>query len=104
MSSDERTIKFAVWPHLITLEGPAEKIGALIEELYNDPRLPRDQWGLGNTDGIGRQATAQKLRKAGKAMRRVGLAALTLPVSDAIEKRVRAVAGVKCFAMHLPSR
>jgi hypothetical protein len=101
MMVDDRTIKFAVWPHLITLEGPADTLAALIEGLYNDPRLPRDKWGLGNTDDVGRRAMVQRLRTEGKVARRLGVAALTLDVSEAIEARVRA-AGVKCFAMHLP--
>src|ERR1700677_3684129 len=101
MTVDDRTIRFAVWPHLITLEGPADRLAAVIEALYNDPGLQRDQWGLGNTDDVGRRAMVQRLRAHGKVSRRLGVAALTLDVSDAIEMRVRAV-GVKCFAMHLP--
>ena len=103
MKSADRTIQFAVWPHLITMEGPADALAAIIESLYNDPRLPRDQWALGKIDSAGRQALVQQLRGEGKVGRRVGLAALTLPISDEIEKRVRA-ANVKCFAMHLPKR
>jgi hypothetical protein len=101
MTVDDRTIKFAVWPHLITLEGPADKLAALIASLYNDPGLARDQWGLGNTDDVGRRAMVQRLLAEGKVARRLGVAALTWDVSEAIETRVRA-AGVKCFAMHLP--
>ncbi|HTX57741.1 MAG TPA: hypothetical protein VMD47_11640 [Candidatus Acidoferrales bacterium] len=100
MSVDERTITFAVWPHLITLEGPADELAAVIQELYDDPGLPREQWALGNTDGVRRRALVERLRTEGKVARRVGLAALTPAVSDAIEARVRA-RGVKCFAMHL---
>jgi hypothetical protein len=101
MLADDRTIQFAVWPHLITLEGPADKLAAVIESLYNDPGVPRNKWALGNTDGIGRRAMVQQLRGEGLATRRLGLAALTLAVSDAIEARVRA-AQVKCFVMRLP--
>ena len=101
MTVDDRTIKFAVWPHLLTLEGPADRLAALIEGLYNDPGLPRDKWGLGNTDDVGRRAMVKRLRTEGKAARRLGVAALTLDVSEAIETRTRA-AGIKCFAMHLP--
>jgi hypothetical protein len=101
MMVDDRTIKFAVWPHLITLEGPADRLAAVIEALYNDPRLPRDQWGLGNTDDVGRRAMVQRLRAHGKAARRLGVAALTLEVCEGIETRVRA-AGIKAFSMHLP--
>ena len=101
MTADDRTIRFAVWPHLITLEAPADKLAAVIEALYNDPGLPRDQWGLGNTDDVGRRAMVQRLRAHGQAARRLGVAALTLDVCEGIETRVRA-AGVKCFAMHLP--
>ncbi len=103
MTADDRTVTFGVWPHLITLEGPANELAAVLEGLYNDPGLQRDKWGLGNTDGVGRRAMAQRLRTQGKVARRLGLAALTLAVSEAIEKRVRS-AGIKCFAMHLPSR
>jgi hypothetical protein len=103
MSANDRTIQFAVWPHMITLEGPANKLATVIQALYNDPKLPRDQWALGNADGVGRRDMIQRLSAAGKVARRVGLAALTLTISDAIETRVRA-SGVKCFAMHLPSR
>ncbi len=101
MMVDDRTIKFAVWPHLITLEGPADRLAAVIEALYNDSGLQRDQWGLGNTDDVGRRAMVQRLRAHGKATRRLGVAALTLEVCEGIETRVRA-AGVKCFSMHLP--
>lgn len=103
MTADDRTITFAIWPHLITLEGPADKLAAVIEGLYNDPGLKRSDWGLGNADGVGRRAIVQRLRGQGKAARRVGLAAMTLGVSDAIENRVRS-AQIKCFAMHLPSK
>jgi hypothetical protein len=101
MTGDDRTIRFAVWPHLITLEGPADRLAAIIEALYNDPGLPRDQWGLGNTDDVGRRGMVQRLRGHGTATRRLGVAALTLDVCEGIEMRVRA-AGVKAFAMHLP--
>jgi hypothetical protein len=101
MLSDNRTIQFAVWPHLVTMEGPADKLAALIEGMYNDPGLPRDKWALGNTDGMGRIAMVHRLRADGMVTRRIGLAALTLAVSDAIEARIRA-AGVRCYAMHLP--
>ncbi len=101
MIADDRTMKFALWPHLITLEGPADKLAAVIEDLYNDPRLPRNKWGLGNTDDVGRRAMVQRLRTEGKVMRRLGVAALTLDIFEAIESRVR-TAGVKSFAMHLP--
>lgn len=101
MLVDDRTIRFAVWPHLITLEAPADKLAAVIEALYNDPGLPRDQWGLGNTDDVGRRAMVERLRAHGKAARRLGVAALTLDVCEGIETRVRA-AGVKCLTMHLP--
>jgi hypothetical protein len=101
MTTDERTISFAIWPHLITVEGPASTLAALIETLYNDAQLPRDKWGLGNSEGVGRRAMAQRLRAEGRVLRRVGIAALTLPVAEAIESRARS-AGVKCFAMHLP--
>jgi len=103
MPGDEHTISFAVWPHLITLEGPAATLAALIDELYQDARLPRDTWGLGSSSAGGRRATVEKLRAQGKVLRRVGLAALTLATSDEIERRARA-AGVKCFAMHVPGR
>jgi len=101
MLVNEKTTQFGVWPHMVTLEGPAEKLAAVIEALYNDPRLPRDKWGLGNTDGIGRLAMVRRLRSEGQISRRVGVAALTSTISDIIEGRVRD-ANVKCFVMHLP--
>ena len=100
---DERTVSFAVWPHLITVEGPAATLAALIDAIYNDPRVNRTQWSVANADGVGRRATAQRLRALGKLSRRVGIAALTAPLADAIERRVRTVAGVRCFAMHMPT-
>jgi hypothetical protein len=103
MLADDRTIQFAVWPHLVTLEGPADRLAAVLEGLCNDPGLPRNKWALGNTDGVGRRAMVQQLSREGKATRRLGLAALTSDVSDAIEARVRA-AQVKCFVMHLPGQ
>jgi hypothetical protein len=102
MGFEERTISFAVWPHLITLEGPAATLATFIETLYSDALVARDQWSLANTAGVGRRAMAQRLRAHGKLVRRVGIAALTSPVSDEIERRVRS-AGMKCFAMHLPT-
>ena len=102
MQTKDRTVSFAVWPHLVTLEGPGPALASLIEQLYNDARLPRDQWSLANTNGIGRRAMVQRLRAHGPAARRVGVAALTLPISDEIERRARA-AGVKAFGMHMPT-
>lgn len=102
MGRDEQTISFAVWPHVITMEGPAATLATLIQTLYDDARVARDQWGLANSAGVGRHAMVQRLCAEGKLVRRIGIAALTLPVSDAIERRVRS-AGVKCFAMHMPT-
>jgi len=103
-TGDEHTVSFAVWPHVITIEGPAATLATVIEQLYNDARLPRDQWGLGNSGGVGRRAMVEKLRSQGQVKRRVGLAALSAAVSEAIERHARATAGVKCFAMHVPGR
>ena len=99
----DQTIKFALWPHMITIEGPADALATVIEDLYGDPKLPRDQWGLGSSSSEGRLAMVMRLRSMGKATRRVGLAALSRAVSDAIETRVRA-AKVKCNAMHMPEK
>jgi hypothetical protein len=101
MLADDRTTQFALWPHMVTLEGSADRLAAVLESLYNDSALPRNLWALGNNDGIGRRAMMHQLRRQGSATRRLGLAALTSTVSDAIEARVRA-AQVKCFVMHLP--
>jgi len=99
---NERTVTFAVWPHMITMEGPAATLATVIEGLYNDPKIARNQWGMAHSDATGRRATVERLRFLGKLTRRVGIAALTAPISDAIERRVRA-AGVRCFAMHMPT-
>ena len=102
MVPDERTVTFALWPHLITMEGPADRMAAVIEHMYANPRIARDQWSMANTDRIGRRAIAERLRGQGKVVRRVGLAALTLPVSNAIEGFIKG-AGLKCNVMHMPS-
>jgi hypothetical protein len=102
MGQDERTISFAVWPHLLNLEGPAASLAAFIESLSNDSRIPRTKWSLANASGIGRVEMARRLRAHGAAVRRLGLATLTLELSDAIEARAR-VAKIKCFAMHMPT-
>ena len=88
---------------MVTLEGPAEALAGVIESLYNDPRLPRDKWGLGNTDGVGRLATVRRLRGEGQATRRVGLAALTSTIFDIIQARV-GTTQLKAFVMHLPAK
>lgn len=101
--SNDQTIAFAIWPHLVTMEGPAAKLASLLEALDADSGMPHNQWSMANTGGIGRRAMAARLRAQGNAVRRVGVAALTLPLSEAIERRARS-AGVKCFSMHLPTR
>lgn len=101
--TNERTVSFAVWPHLITMEGPAATLAGVLEAIYNDPRISRSQWSLANTDGVGRRAMAGRLRAMGKLTRRVGIAALTTPLSEAIERRVRASNGVRCMTMHMPT-
>jgi len=102
MPGDDRTISFAMWPHLITMEGRAEALAAVLETLYADASLPRDQWSLAKSERVGRRAMALYLRAQGRVQRRVGLAALTRQVSDEIERRLRE-RGIKAFAVHLPT-
>jgi hypothetical protein len=103
MIRDEQTIRFSVWPHLLMVEGDADKLAAVIEGLYKDPKLSRKEWAIGSAEHEGRLAAVQRLRTRGKGRSRIGLAALTRPVSDVIESRARA-SGLKCVAMHVPSR
>ena len=102
MPRDEQTVSFAVWPHLLTLEGPAATLAELTETLYNDRHVSREQWSLANTSGVGRRAMAERLRAQGKMVRRLGIATLNLPLCVAIEQRARAV-GLKCSIVHIPT-
>lgn len=85
------------------IEGDAQRLAAIIEGLLKDPKLPREDWAIGSTEHEGRLVAAQRLRARGNGFSRIGLAALTRPVSDVIEQRARA-SGVKCLAMHVPSK
>jgi hypothetical protein len=101
MPGNERTVSFALWPHVVTLEGPAETLAAFVELLYDDARIPREGWSLATASGLGRRAMAERLRFHGKRVRRIGVAALTLPVCEQIVRRAQR-AGVKFSEMHLP--
>jgi hypothetical protein len=84
------------------LEGPAATLAVLVEALYQDHHVPRQQWSLANAEGVGRRAMVERLRAEGRLVRRLGVAALTLPLCDAIEHRARS-AGLKCSIVHMPT-
>ena len=102
MSRNERTVSFALWPHLITVEGPADRIAALLESLYKDGRLARDSWSLATSEGAGRLVTIGRLRLQGKLARRLGMAAVSYSAFEAIEHRARR-SGLRVSTMHLPT-
>lgn len=79
------------------MEGPAAELAALIKALCEDPSIEHEQWSLSNTSGVGRRQMALRLHAQGNLGRRLGIAALTLPVSEAIERRARS-AGIKSAA------
>jgi hypothetical protein len=90
----EPTIGFSLWPVLLTIEGPTNMVGIVLGMIYDDRRIPRDEWHCDHPYAS-RAEFAAKLRAIGKEPRRLGIGAKNNIVASMIRARVEA-SGLKC--------
>ena len=88
MTSDEKTLAFSLWPHMLVLEGEAKSIGTLIASLYHDKAIPREMWNASHTE-TSRKTHAQNLIARGSEQIRQGLGARTNSLLAIVEVRAR---------------
>jgi len=87
---DEKTISFDLWPHLLMIEGPTNRIGALIESIYDDESVPRDAWSV-STKEKSRKTHALALQNAGDEKMRQGIGVRTEAVVAIIREKAKAL-------------
>jgi hypothetical protein len=83
------TIGFTVWPVMMIVEGPSSLLGIGISMIYNDHRIPRDNWHI-NHNERSRAHFAETLRKGGNAHKRVGIGIKDKITASMIEARMQA--------------
>lgn len=66
-------MEFEVWPYMVLVEGPAQLIGQLLLELYENTRIDRSRWTVDHSMDS-RKSYAQHLQRSGIASRRQGVA------------------------------
>lgn len=66
-------MEFDVWSYMVIIEGPAQTIGQLLLELYENTKIDRSRWMVDhNTDS--RKSYAKHLQRTGMTRRRQGVA------------------------------
>jgi len=90
----EPTVGFAVWPVLLTLEGPTSMIGIVVSALYSDQKIPRTDWHCEHRHAS-RAEFAAHLIAGGKEIRRLGVGAKDVETAKKIQAKAEA-ARVKC--------
>jgi hypothetical protein len=70
---DQPTMAFEVWPYMALVEGPAQIIGQLLLELYDNTKIDRARWMVDHQMNS-RKSYAQQLQRGGMARRRQGVA------------------------------
>jgi hypothetical protein len=93
----ESTIRFTLWPYLVLLQGTSSSVGSLLDQLYEDPDVPRDEWSVHHPYSS-RKVFADEIRKEGAAHRRLGIGARSKSAVDAIKHKAKSV-GVECTVM-----
>jgi hypothetical protein len=69
---DPPTMEFQVWPYMVLVEGPAQIIGQLLLELYDNGKIDRSRWTVDHQMDS-RKSYAQHLQRAGMTRRRQGI-------------------------------
>jgi hypothetical protein len=88
---DEKTVAFDLWPNLLMIEGPANKIGVLIASLYDDPAIPRDQWTVSSKEKS-RRIYADVLQRGSEEKMRQGMGVRTDALVEIVQARVKSLA------------
>lgn len=70
---DPPTMEFEVWPYMVLVEGPAQIIGQLLLELYENTKLDRTRWTVDHQMDS-RKSYAKHLQRSGMARKRQGVA------------------------------
>jgi hypothetical protein len=70
---DPPTMEFEVWPYMVLIEGPAQLIGQLLLELYDNPKIDRARWTVDHSMDS-RKSYAKHLQRGGMTRRRQGVA------------------------------
>jgi hypothetical protein len=66
-------MEFEVWPHMVLVEGPAQIIGQLLLDLYENSKIDRSRWMVDH--GMdSRKSYAKHLQRSGMERRRQGIA------------------------------
>ncbi|HTX59312.1 MAG TPA: hypothetical protein VMH02_06490 [Verrucomicrobiae bacterium] len=87
---EEKTVSFDLWPHLLVVEGPREKVGLLIAGLYDDEAIPRDAWTAA-TKERSRRTYADLLQQGGSEKIRQGMGARTDLLAVTIVERAQRI-------------
>ncbi len=66
-------MRYEIWPYLVLVEGPVNKIGRLLLAFYNDPAIDRSRWMVDHTMRS-RRTYAEHLQRSGVTSRRQGIA------------------------------
>jgi hypothetical protein len=69
---DPPTMEFEVWPIMVLLEGPAQLIGQLLVELYDNSKIDRTRWTVDHKMNS-RRSYGLHLQKSGMTRRRQGI-------------------------------
>jgi hypothetical protein len=85
---DDKTLAFDLWPNLLMIEGPTDKIGMLIAALYDDPEIPRDAWAVSSKEKS-RKTYAEVLQQQGDDKLRLGMGVRTDPLVRSIQERAK---------------
>lgn len=70
---DPPTMEFEIWPYMVLVEGPAQIIGQLLVEIYDNPKIDRTRWMVDH-QMKSRREYALQLQRMGMTRRRQGVA------------------------------
>ena len=70
---DPPTMEFEIWPIMVLIEGPAQFIGQLLLETYDNTKVDRGRWTVDHTMKS-RRDYALHLQRGGMERRRQGIA------------------------------
>lgn len=91
---DRVTMRYEIWPYLVLVEGPVNKIGKLLLDLYGNRKIDRARWTVDHTMRS-RRTYADHLQRSGLASRRQGIALKDPAVLAAVQQQCAAL-GLDC--------
>jgi hypothetical protein len=87
---DEKTMAFDLWPNLLLIEGPTNRVGLLLASLYDDASIPRDAWNVSSQEKS-RKTYAEALQRGGEEKIRQGMGVRTEEVVRIIQERAKSM-------------